>query len=169
VELGGVNQAESGGPFLWNSHPRTVTPSFDIGDQAVQTWTAEHDGYMRLRTPTRHRRSTELNSATRKLTVVDTFDTATAVELRLSWHLGPQLAVELDENRATLSWQVGTDRRQGKILLPDGLTWTTYRAATDPVEGWYAPRFGVRLPATSLVGRGMAASWTRLVTELELP
>jgi hypothetical protein len=25
VELAGVNQAESGGPFLWNSHPRTAT------------------------------------------------------------------------------------------------------------------------------------------------
>jgi hypothetical protein len=169
VELGSVNQAESGGPFLWNTHPRTVTLSFDIGDQPVQTWTAEHDGYMRLHTPTRHRRSTTLDSAARRLTVVDTFDAAAAVPLRLSWHLGPDIEVDLDGNRATLSWQVGADRRQGVIVLPDELTWSARRGDVDPVEGWYAPRFGVRVPATSLVGRGMAASWTRLVTELELP
>jgi hypothetical protein len=169
VELGSVNQAESGGPFLWNTHPRTVTLSFDIGDQAVQTWTAEHDGYLRLHTPTRHRRATTLDSAARRLTVVDTFDVAEAVPLRLSWHLGPDVAVDLDGNRATLSWQAGTDRRQAMILLPDGLTWASHRAAVDPIQGWYAPRFGVRVPATSLVGRGMAASWTNLVTELELP
>jgi uncharacterized heparinase superfamily protein len=169
VELGGVNQAESGGPFLWNTHPRTVTLGFDIGDQAIQTWTAEHDGYVRLHTPTRHRRATTLDSAARRLTVVDTFDAAPAVPLRLSWHLGPDIEVDLDGNRARLSWQVGADRRKGAIVLPDELTWSARRGDVDPVEGWYAPRFGVRVPATSLVGRGMAASWTRLVTELELP
>ena len=68
-----------------------------------------------------------------------------------------------------LSWQVGTDRRQGTMRLPDELTWSTHKADAAPIEGWYAPRFGVRVPATSLVGRGNAASWTRLVTELELP
>ena len=54
-------------------------------------------------------------------------------------------------------------------MLPDGLTWTVHRAEVDPVVGWYSPRFGARVPATSLIGRGMAASSTRLVTELELP
>ena len=46
---------------------------------------------------------------------------------------------------------------------------TGNRAEADEVVGWYAPRFGVRVPATSLVGQGMALSSTRLVTELELP
>jgi len=169
VELTGVSQAESGGPFLWNTSARTATLSCDIGEQAVQTWTAEHDGYLRLATPTTHRRSTRLDSAARRLTVVDTFDTADVVPMRLSWHLGPDIRVVLDGARATLSWRAGSDRRQATMRLPDELTWSTHRASPAPIEGWYAPRFGVRVPATSLVGRGMAASWTRLVTELELP
>jgi len=169
VELTGVSQAESGGPFLWNTHPRTALVSCDIGEQAVQSWTAEHDGYLRLATPTKHRRSTTLDSAARRLTVVDTFETSDVVPMRLSWHLGPEVTVDLDGARAVLSWQVGTDRRQGTMRLPDELTWSTHKADAAPIEGWYAPRFGVRVPATSLVGRGNAASWTRLVTELELP
>jgi Heparinase II/III-like protein/Heparinase II/III N-terminus len=169
VELGGVSQAESGGPFLWNSHPQTGTLTCDIGEQPVQTWIAEHDGYLRLATPTRHRRWTTLNSEARKFTVVDTFETSGAVPMRLSWHLGPDITVDLDGAEAALSWQVGSDRRHGTMRLPAELTWSAHTADTAPIEGWYAPRFGVRVPATSLIGRGMAASWTRLATELELP
>ena len=169
VELGGVNQAESGGPFLWNTHPQTATLSCDVGEQPTQTWTAEHDGYLRLDTPTRHRRSVTLDSPQRRLTIIDTFDTPAAVSVRLYWHLGPDIVVDLDGTRATLRWQRGPDRRQGTLLLPDGLSWTVHRASVDPVIGWYSPRFGTRVPATSLVGSGMAASASRLITELELP
>jgi hypothetical protein len=110
-----------------------------------------------------------LDSPRRSLTVVDTLGTAAEVPLRLSWHLGPDVSVELEGAQATLTWQVGLDRRQGTLALPDGLAWTAHRADVDPVEGWYSPRFGCRVPATSLVGRGRGASSTRLVTVLTLP
>ena len=71
-----------------------------------------------------HRRSVTLDSPGRRLTVVDTFDAAVAAPLRLSWHLGPDVVVDLDGTNATLSWQVGLDRRQGRLALPEGLTWT---------------------------------------------
>ena len=37
VEIGGVSQSESGGPFLWNTHARTTTLSCEVGEQPVQT------------------------------------------------------------------------------------------------------------------------------------
>jgi Heparinase II/III-like protein/Heparinase II/III N-terminus len=169
VEIGGTNQAESGGPFLWNSHPRTATLTCDIGAQPVQTWSAEHDGYRRLKTPAMHRRSVTLDSPQRRLTIVDTFDARTELPIRLAWHLGPDILVELHGGRASLSWEVGPDRRQGTLVLPAGLVWASHRAEADPVEGWYSPRFGTRVPATSLIGQGIASFSTRLVTELELP
>ncbi|MFZ1115946.1 MAG: alginate lyase family protein [Propionibacteriaceae bacterium] len=169
VEIGGISQAESGGPFLWNIHPRTTTLSCDVGEEPTQSWVAEHDGYLRLDTPARHRRSATLDSPGRRLTVVDTVDASAAIPVRLSWQLGPDIGVDLDGVRATLSWRRGADHRQGTMLLPDDLSWTVYRAAVDPIEGWYAPRFGTRVPATSLIGRGVVTSSTRLVTELDLP
>jgi hypothetical protein len=169
VEVGGMNQSESGGPFLWNSHARTTTLSCDVGEQLVQTWSAAHDGYLRIRTPAIHRRSATLDSPGRRLTVVDIIDAAVVVPLRLTWHLGPEVVVDLDGSRVTLAWQAGSDRREGTMLLPDRLAWTCHRGEVDPIAGWYSPRLGVRVPTTSLVGRGTAASSTRFVTELELP
>ena len=37
-------------------------------------------------------------------------------------------------------------------MLPVALTWTCHRAEIMPIEGWYSPRFGCRVQATSLVG-----------------
>jgi hypothetical protein len=168
VEVGGVSQSESGGPFLWTTQARTRTVTCDVGEQPVQTWSAEHDGYGRLSTPTVHRRSVTLDSPGRSLTVVDTFDAAADLPLQLSWHAGPDVMVDLDGTQAALSWEVGPDSRRGTLVLPKGLTWCSHRAEFDPVSGWYSPRFGRRVPATSLVGRGMGSSSTRLVTVLEL-
>jgi hypothetical protein len=169
VEIGGVSQSVSGGPFLWNAHARATTLSCNVGEQPVQTWSAKHDGYLRLKTPTMHRRWAMLDSPGRRLTVVDTVDSAVAVPFRLSWHLGPDIVVNLDSTRAKLSWQAGPYHRDGTMLLPDGLAWTCHRGEVDPIAGWYSPRFGIRVPTTSLVGHGMAGSSIRLVTELELP
>ena len=38
VEIGGVSQAESGGPFLWNTHPRTTTLGCDVEGGPTQSW-----------------------------------------------------------------------------------------------------------------------------------
>jgi Heparinase II/III-like protein/Heparinase II/III N-terminus len=169
VEINGVSQSESGGPFLWTTQPRTRTMTSEVGDQPVQTWTAEHDGYLRLSTPTVHRRSVRLDSPRRTVTVVDTFDPVGEISLALLWHLGPDVGVDLDGAAATLTWPAGPNRERGTLVLPEDLAWTSHSAEIDPVLGWYSLRFGHRVPATSLVGRGIGSSSTRLVTVLTLP
>jgi len=169
IEIGGVSQSEPGGPFLWNTHARTTTLTCEVGERPVQSWSAEHDGYRRLATPTIHRRSVRLDSPGRRLTIVDTVDATAPVGATMSWHLGPDVQVDLDGAYAALSWRVGPEPRRGTITLPTELSWTCRRGMVDPIAGWYSPRFGTRVPSTSLIGRGMAAASTRLVTELELP
>jgi hypothetical protein len=169
IEIGGVSQSESGGPFLWTTQARTATLTCDVGEQPVQSWSAEHDGYKRLNSSTIHRRSVTLDSPRRRLTVVDTFDATAAVSVRMSWHLGPDILVDLDGVQARLSWHLGPDQWQGTLMLSGALAWTLHRAEVDPVRGWYSPRFAARVPATSLVGHGVASCSTRLVTQLELP
>ena len=143
----------------------------DVGEQPVQTWSAEHDGYQRLNPPVTHRRSVTLDSPGRRLTVVDTLDDRRTGRVAvLRWQLGPDVQVELDGAHAALSWSVGGERRQGTLDPPERSSpGPATGASTDPIEGWYSPRFGSRVPATALVGRGTFAVTTRLVTELELP
>jgi hypothetical protein len=169
LEIAGASQAKSGGPFLWSTHPKTSSVICDVGDLPVQRWSAEHDGYLRLTTPAMHRRSVTLDSPRRRLTVVDVVDTTAKIPLRLSWHFGPEVLVGLSGACAKLSWTAGTERRHGTLMLPAAFTWTCHRAEVTPIEGWYSPRFGSRVPATSLVGEGVASPSACLVTELELP
>ena len=63
----------------------------------------------------------------------------------------------------------GQDDRQGKLMLDHRLAWTVYHAKVEPIAGWYSPRFGSRVPATSLIGRGFVSPSISLTTELELP
>ena len=41
----------------------------------------------------------------------------------------------------------GISTRNATLLLPDGLSWSLHRGETDPVLGWYSPRFGAKQPA----------------------
>jgi hypothetical protein len=163
------DQSESGGPFLWTSQVRTETLTCEVGQQPVQCWSAQHDGYRRLKTQAVHQRSVTLDSPRRLLTILDTVDAEAAIPVRLSWHLGPEVSVDLNATQAILSWQVGPHTRQGILTLPAGLDWTCHRAEVNPIEGWYSPRFAARVPAMSLIGNGFVSYPTRLVTQLELP
>lgn len=168
IEIGGASQSVSGGPFLWNTQATTTTLSADIGEQPVQSWTAEHDGYRRRRPPVTHRRAVTLDSPARRLQVVDTLTITEPVAAVLRWQLGPDVQMMLDAGSAALTWPVGGERRRATLTLPRELSWSWHRGDADPIEGWYSPRFGLRIPATALVGRGTLAATTHLATTLEL-
>jgi hypothetical protein len=131
-----------------------------------KTWTAEHEGYRRLRVPATHRRSVSLDADTRTVAVVDTLDVAGEVPVRLSWHLGPEVDVVLDGTVARLSWHTDGERRHASLTLPQELRWAAHRGEEDPIQGWYSPGFGRRVPATSLIGHGQASASSSLVTRL---
>jgi hypothetical protein len=52
------------------------------------------------------------------------------------------------------------------MSLPAELSWSAHRGETDPILGWYSPRFGFRQPITVLEG---VAPWSDhpLVTTLD--
>ena len=149
LELDGVDQAVSGGPFLWTRHPRTTR--LEYGDTgAVAVWSAEHDGYRRLDDPATHRRSVRLDRSTRTLDVTDVVTSAELHDGRLTWPLGPQVEVDLEGPVAHLRWPGGAAR----LSLDPSLAWRVGRGDTDPVDGWFSAGFGRRTPASVLVGTG---------------
>jgi Heparinase II/III-like protein/Heparinase II/III N-terminus len=164
IELDGVSQSAEGGPFLWLRHANgREIAAVDAGDFAE--WTAEHDGYLSLKPPTRHRRCVRLDRASRAIDIVD--EISGGHDVSLAFHLGPEIRAELDHTFASLSWLDAPVPGAAMLDLPGGLRWTLHRGETNPILGWYSPGLGRRVPAYTLVGRGSSAPGVPLCTRLE--
>ena len=165
AELAARNQSAEGGPFLWLRHAQArEIEMIDEGD--IARWTAEHDGYTSLNPPTTHRRSVLLDRASRSIDIIDQFEGGSH-DVRLTFHLGPEVQVDLDGCCAMLSWPGTAEPSRARLELPSGLCWTVQRGQTQPILGWYSPGLGRRVPAFSLLGCGRCAPDTPLATRLE--
>jgi hypothetical protein len=172
VEIARQDQSRAGGPFLWTRPAQTRVLRIErTPDGEIVRWCAEHDGYEQLDPPAGHRRSVRLDREHRTLTIVDTVTTRGEYELRLHFHLGPAVAVTLNGSVARLQWRGRDGTAHHAVLeLPYELDWSVHRDESDPIAGWYAPRFGVKTPTTSLSGAGVCGgSALELHTRIEFP
>ncbi len=161
LELDDVDQAVSGGPFLWTRHTDTTRHEYSDNGNAV-VWTASHDGYTRLDDPATHQRTIRFDRAARTLRVADTVTSNEQHDGRLCWPLGPQVEVVLRKATATLTWDGG----RALLALEPSLSWSVHRGDNEPVDGWYSPGFGRKVPASILVGTGRVGRGTTLRTTL---
>jgi Heparinase II/III-like protein/Heparinase II/III N-terminus len=165
VELGGQSSSVEGGSFLWTRHADArEVEAIDDGD--VARWTAEHRGYASLDPPATHRRSVLMDRASRSIDIIDEIEGG-RYEVRLAYHLGPEVQAELQGSSAILRWNVTSSRGEARLELPAGLRWSLHRGETDPILGWYSPGLGRRVPAFSLVGRGHSEPGAPFAARLE--
>lgn len=164
VEIDGQNQSEDGGPFLWLRHANgteiAVTDDGDIGE-----WNAEHDGYQALADPARHIRTVRLDRAARVIDITDQL--SGGHEIRVAFHLGPDVRAELSASSALLTWPGAHPAGAARMTLPPSLRWTLHRGESAPPLGWYAAGLGRRSPACVLIGSGRSVSAYPLTTRLE--
>ena len=153
LEIDGQDQAVEAGPFMWATHADAVVDRADLVGR-VQDWRGHHTAYARLDPALRHDRQVLLDADDRRLTVVDSVTGTGAHTARLRWHLGPDVTVILTGSAAELRWCDRAGPQQARFELPGELTWSAHRGETDPPLGWFSPRFGVRVPSTTLVGVG---------------
>jgi hypothetical protein len=131
-----------------------------------------------------HRRSVLLDRASRCIDIVDEIEGGQH-DLRLAFHLGPEVEVELTGSYAALGWPAacthgarlagcthgarpaGCTHGAARLELPAGLEWTLHRGGTDPILGWYSGGLGQRVPAFALIGCGRSVPGVPLITRLE--
>ena len=166
LELGRQDQSQAGGPFLWVDHaPTRVLDVVVDTEDGVELWSAQHDGYRRLKPPAVHQRTVRLDGAGRSLEVVDRVDTQGRHPCRLAFHLGPSVLVTLEGCATQLEWP--GDGAAATLHLPPALSWSTPRGQTDPILCWYSPAFGQKEPTITLVGSGtVGPEGSELVTVL---
>ena len=167
IELSGRDQSADGGPFLWLRHANGR--EIEVSDnREIASWTAEHDGYLSLQPPVRHRRSVRLDRASRCVNIVDEIDGGLH-DLRLAFHLGPDVQAELTGSDAFLAWPGASAPGTARLELPRQLRWSLHRGETDPILGWYSCGLGRLAPACTLIGRGRSAPHAALATRIHLP
>jgi Heparinase II/III-like protein/Heparinase II/III N-terminus len=165
VELDGRNQSTEGGPFLWLRHANAREIDVrDIGDAAE--WTAEHDGYLSLHPPARHRRCVLLDRASRALEIVDEISGGSH-DVRLAFHLGPDVYAELEGACAALRWPAASTPGAARLELPRQLRWSLHKGETAPILGWYSSGLGRRVPAFTILGSGRCAVGVPLISRIE--
>ena len=165
AELGGRSQSSERGPFMWARHAQAREIEV-IDDGDIARWTAEHDGYASLDPPILHRRSVLLDRASRSIDIIDELEGGSH-DIRLAFHLGPEVQAELDGSYAALRWLQAAMPGAARLELPSVLRWTLHRGQMDPILGWYSPGLGRRVPAFTLLGCGRCAPGTPLATRLE--
>ncbi len=155
VEVAGRDQSTSGGPFLWTRQAQSTLIDVEKAeDGQVVAWSAEHDGYRSLTPPLGHRRSVRLASRDRQLEIVDRLETTGVHDLRLAFHLGPDIEATMVGQNVELTWSDGAAMHRATLSLPDGLSWSLHRGETDPVLGWHSQSFGTKQPAWAVIGQG---------------
>jgi hypothetical protein len=164
VELAGRNQSTDGGPFLWlqQAHAREIEVA---DDGIVACWTAEQDGYLVLRPPALHRRAVRLDRSARAIDITDEVSSS-GHDIRVAFHFGPDVRVELRESGAVLDWGAAWEAATARMELPAGLHWKLHRGEPDPILGWYSSGLGCRVPAFTLIGRGQSIAGKPLTTRL---
>jgi hypothetical protein len=165
AELSERSQSSEGGPFLWLRHAQAREIEV-IDDGDIASWTAEHNGYGSLDPSALHRRSVLLDRASRSIDIIDVIYGG-GHDIRLAFHLGPDIHAELDESCAVLNWPTARAPGAARLELPPVLRWSLHRGETDPILGWYAEGLGRRVPAFTLLGRGRCLPGIPLITRLE--
>jgi hypothetical protein len=164
IEVDGQWQSARGGAFLWLRH--ATGHEVDVTDDGPSaSWTAEHDGYAGLSPAARHRRSVRLDHESRTIEITDQIEGGRH-DVRMAFHLGPEVVAALDASTAELAWPDGATPGAARLLLPAGLRWSLHRGETDPILGWYSAGLGERVPAVTLLGQGRSVPGALLVTRL---
>lgn len=158
LEIAGQDQSSAGGPFLWarTANTRLVSLLLDEDGLPVQ-WTAEHDGYEVLLPAASHRRAVRLDRERGRLVVTDTVQSEGRHPWKLAFHLGPEVEVAAGPvmGQVDLRWAPhGRSGGSATISLPNEGSWRLARGEENPVLGWYSPRFGTKIPATTVLCEG---------------
>jgi hypothetical protein len=166
AEVGGQWQSARGGAFLWlrQAIGREISViGLDSGD--IAGWTASHDGYRTLKPAASHHRSVRLERGTRTIEITDQV-LGGDYDIRLAFHLGPDVQAGLSGALATLTWPGASGEATAELALPGELNWSLHRGEVAPIVGWYSSGLGHRVPSFTFLGQGRCASDIRLITRL---
>ncbi len=141
LALDGRNQSEIQGPFLWGRKAQSRFTASDVS----QGWT---EGMTKAYLPNILYRRVQLNGDA--LTITDRIESDRGQSAQWYWHFHPDWQVE---PAGEGSWRITDGTRACTLTVRQlaGYTARLYRGDEATRLGWYSPRFGHKVPCTTLV------------------
>jgi hypothetical protein len=162
VEVGGRDQSQQSGPFMWGRQAQAREIAVPEPELA---WAAEHDGYATLSPASVHHRTVRLDQAKRTIEITDVIDGG-GHDVRMAFHLGAGVTAELAATAAALSWEGAIGLGTARLELPSQFNWRSHKGESHPILGWYSAGLGERVPTVTLLGQGRCLPGIPLVTKL---
>ena len=167
VRYAGVDILVGPGTVCYHDVRHARTREIEVLDDGdIARWTAEYDGDASLDPPAMHRRSVLLDRASRSIDIIDQIDEGSH-DVRLAFHLGPDVQGELQECWAGLNWSTASTPGTARLELPPGLRWSLHRGEDDPIPSRCPHGLDRHVPAATLLGCGRCVPGMPLITRLE--
>lgn len=161
LQIGDLDQAVSGGNFLWVEHMRGRCEG--MRERADGWWfQGSHDGWLRLPEPLRHRRQVWLARHANQIRIIDTLLPANrpnsiitrwrtrspgVMPLYRHWHFAAGCQVSIAADGTTVAEQQGVTLR---LSAAEPVTLHHYHGSEQPPRGWVSPRFDQRQSASTV-------------------
>lgn len=141
VQTDDCHQSEMLGLFLWGRKAKAYFAEVKLSENSAK---GTHEGYL----PDEHRRQVQVSDT--RLLVEDFLIPNAMSEFRWHWHFHPRWQITPNEG----GWLADDGQTRCQITvegLPSDAQITLVRGEGDaPSIGWYSPRFGHRVPCTTL-------------------
>jgi hypothetical protein len=164
VMVDGSDQSTMTGPFLWGQRARAQCIAWDpssIGGRIV----AEHDGYMRMIDPVRHRRTVSLDGDSATVAIEDQIIAAGSHTCELYWHFAEDCIVTPQSNGV---FTVLAGHRALTMTVDPRFETSLLRGSESPIAGWVSRGYHRKTAAVTLVGRIRTQGPTTWTTQLRL-
>lgn len=162
VRIDRKDQSVIGGNFMWLAKADARLVSHDPAS-SVQSFEGEHDGYMRLADPVRHRRRIEFDSKSGQVCVRDRLDCNSSHDVDISWHFGEEC--DVGQNNGLISARAG-ERTLTMACDAPGLVLSMLVGSEDPIGGWVSRSFDAKSPTATARWSGRISGSVDIVTTL---
>jgi hypothetical protein len=139
ITIDGYDQSIQETGFIWSHAYQVKLLGFSehYGKFLIN---AEHDGYKRLEKPVWHRRSVLFFDDCCFL-IKDSFEGKGPHDFEINFHLHPNAGL-IKKNSW---WQISNEGARIYMRLLENEDFLTICGSTDPMHGWYSPRYGEKL------------------------
>ncbi len=151
LQLNGLDQSRIGGNFLWLERAHAELEAIGTESDGTQWARGWHDGYKSL--GVRHQREICYESKTNVIEINDTVTSDRSdneAHSSVFLHFAPDVVL----TRSGSHWDATRPKssRTLSIDVDSGSEWQTVSGQLDPIQGWYSPMMGKKVPAPVLCG-----------------